>query len=212
MEEGHFLCVCVCVCVCLIRLAASGLSCSMRGSLLHHCYCYCYCEVTSVVSDSVWPHRQQATRLPRPWDSPGKNTGVGCHFLLQCVKVKSESEVAQSGPTLSNPMDCSPPGSSVNGIFQARVLEWGAIAFSNAWKWKVKVKSLSHVRPPATPWTAAYQASPSMGFSRQEYWSGVPLPLQDHYFSLQTLELWHMGSAVAAHRLRCSLAHGILVP
>ena len=71
-------------------------------------------------------------RLLHPWDSPGKNTGVGCHFLLQCMKVKSESEVAQSCPTLSDPMDCSPPGSSVHGIFQARVLEWGAIAFSAA--------------------------------------------------------------------------------
>ena len=69
------------------------------------------------------PHRRQPTRLPRPWDSPGTNTGVGCHFLLQCIKVKSESEVAQSCPTLSNPMDCSLPGSSVHGIFQARVLE-----------------------------------------------------------------------------------------
>ena len=75
-------------------------------------------------------HRRQPTRLPRPWDSPGKNTGVGCHFLLQSMKVKSESEVAQSCPTLGDPMDCSPPGSSVHGIFQARVLEWGAIAFS----------------------------------------------------------------------------------
>ena len=69
---------------------------------------------------------------PRPWDSPGKNTGVGCHFLLECTKVKSESEVTQSCPTLSDPMDCSLPGSSVHGIFQARVLEWGAIAFSLA--------------------------------------------------------------------------------
>ena len=77
------------------------------------------------------PHRRQPTRLPRPWDSPGKNTGVGCHFLLQCIRVKSESEVAQSCPTLSDPMDCSPPGSSIHGIFQARVLEWGAIAFSD---------------------------------------------------------------------------------
>ena len=83
----------------------------------------CFCYVTSVVSDSVQPHRRQPTRLPRPWDSPGKSTGVGCHFLLQCMKVKSESEVAQSCPTLSNPMDCSLPGSSVHGIFQARVLE-----------------------------------------------------------------------------------------
>ena len=88
----------------------------------------CCCSVASVVSDSVRPHRRQPTRLPHPWDSPGKNTGVGCHFLLQCMKVKSESEVAQSCLTL------------------------------------------------ATPWTAAYQASPSMGFSRQKYWSGVPLP------------------------------------
>ena len=68
-----------------------------------------------------------------PWDSPGKNTGVGCHFLLQCMKVKSESEVTQSCPTLRDPMDCSLPGSSVHGIFQARVLEWGAIAFSGPW-------------------------------------------------------------------------------
>ena len=84
------------------------------------------------MSDSVRPWRQQPTRLPHPWDSPGKNTGVGCHFLLQCMKVKSESEVAQSCPTLSDPMDCSLPCSSVHGIFQARVLEWGAIAFSRA--------------------------------------------------------------------------------
>ena len=78
------------------------------------------------------PHRWQPTRLPCPWDSPGKNTAVGCHFLLQCMKVKSESEVAQSCPTLSNPMDCSLTGSSIHGILQARVLEWGAIAFSIA--------------------------------------------------------------------------------
>ena len=76
------------------------------------------------------PHRWQPTRLPHPWDSPGKNTGVGCHFLLQCMKVKSESEVVQSCPTLPDRMDCSLPGSSIHGIFQARVLEWGAIAFS----------------------------------------------------------------------------------
>ena len=91
--------------------------------------CPC-CQVTSVVSDSVRPHRRQPTRLPRPWDSPGKNTGVGCHFLLQFMIVKSESEVTQSCLTLPNLMDCSPPGSSAHGIFQARVLEWGAIAFS----------------------------------------------------------------------------------
>ena len=151
------------------------------------------------------PHRQQPTGLPCPWDSPGKNTGVGCHFLLQCMEVKNESEVAQFSPTLSDAMDCSPPGSSVHGILvdakslqscltlwnpidgrppgspvpgilQARTLEWVAISFSNAWKWKVKVPLLRCLRLLATPWTAAHQAPPSMGFSRQEYWSGVPLP------------------------------------
>ena len=95
------------------------------------------------MSDSVRSHRQQPTRLPCPWDSPGKNTGVGCHFLLQCMKVKSESEVAQSCPTLSDPVDCSLPGSSVHGIFQARVLEWVAIAFSqchfNCYCWVVVI-------------------------------------------------------------------------
>ena len=95
---------------------------------LEEIYLACCCCVASVLSDSVQPHRRQPTRVPRPWDSPGKNTGVGCRFLLQCMKVKSESEVAHSCPTL------------------------------------------------ATPWTAAYQAPPSMGFSRQKYWSGVPLP------------------------------------
>ena len=85
----------------------------------------------SVMSDSMRPHRWQPTRLLCPWDSPGKNTGVGCHFLLQCMKVKSESEVTQSYPILRDPMDYSLPGSSIHGIFQARVLEWLAISFSN---------------------------------------------------------------------------------
>ena len=90
------------------------------------------------MSDSVRPQRWQPTRLTRPWDSPGKNTGVGCHFLLQCMKVTSESEVSQSCPTLSDTMDCSLPGSSAHGIFQARVLEWGAIAFSRLQHWILK--------------------------------------------------------------------------
>ena len=84
----------------------------------------------------------------------------------------------QSCPTLCDPIDGSPPGSLIPGILQARTLEWVAISFSNAWKWKVKVKSLSRVWILATPWAAAYQAPPSMGFSRQEYWGGVPLPCQ----------------------------------
>ena len=86
----------------------------------------------------------------------------------------------QSCPTLCDPVDGSPPGSPVPGILQTRTLEWGAISFSSAWKWKVKVKSLSHVQPSGTAWTAAHQASPSMGVSRQEYWSGMPLPSPKH--------------------------------
>ena len=126
------------------------------------------------MSDSVRPRGLQPTRFLRPWDSPGKNTGVGCHLLLQCMKEKSESEVTQSCPTLSEPRDCSLPGFSVHGIFQARVLAWGATAFSMN-QGKLEVKLLSRVRLFATPWTAAYQAPPSMGFSRQEHWSGLPL-------------------------------------
>ena len=99
----------------------------VKGQSLCHCYCCC-CQVASVLSDSVWPRRWQPTRLHRPWDSPDKNTGVGCHFLLQCMKVKSESEVAQLCPTLCNPMHCSLPGSCTYGILQSRVLEWVATA------------------------------------------------------------------------------------
>ena len=144
------------------------------------------------MSDSVRPHRRQPTRLPRPWDSPGKNTGVGCHFLLQCMKVKSESEVAQSYPTLSDPMDCSLLGSSVHGIFQARVLKWGDTVFPASYcKFPLAMHFtygdvynsvlLSQVilpspSPTVTLWTATHQAPLSTGFSRQEYWSGLPFP------------------------------------
>ena len=98
---------------------------------IHWYCCCCCCKVASVVSNSVRPHRRQPTRLRHPWDSAGKNTGVGCHFLLQCMKVKSESEVAQSCPTPSDPMDYSLPAFSIHGICQARVQEWVAIAFSD---------------------------------------------------------------------------------
>ena len=117
----------------------------------------------------------------------GAETGLGvrCRGLCSCRGTRqthtsshaaAAAKLLQLWPTLCDPRDGSPPGSPVPRILQARTLEWVAISFSNEWKWKVKVKSLSHVRPLATPWTAAYQASPSMGFSRQEYWSGVPLP------------------------------------
>ena len=114
--------------------------------------------VVSVVSDSVRPHRRQPNSLLYPWDSPGKNTGVGCHFLLQCMKVKRESEVAQSYLTLSDPMDYSPPGSSIHGIFQARVLEWVAIAFSKEKMGKYTVSSSEKYSgkevPPQKCWEA----------------------------------------------------------
>ena len=146
------------------------------------------------MSDSVQPHKRQPTRLPRPWDSPGKNTGVGCHFLLQCMKMESESEVAQSCSTLSDPMDCSPPGSSAHGIFQARVLEWGAISFSatlgkyilntyssyhsmqrvkgkrwltNSYPYESEILS---VMSDSLPFHGLYIQS--MDFSRPEYWNG----------------------------------------
>ena len=106
------------------------------------------------MSDSGRPHRWQPTRLPRPWDSPGKNTGVGCHFLLQCRKVKSESEVAQSSLTPSNPMDRSPPDSPVHGIYQARVLEWVAIASTH---FPCSLQNWSNCR------TVLYLRDPPMG-------------------------------------------------
>ena len=102
---------------------------------------------------------------------------VSEHLLLgKRTAAAAAAKSLQSCPTLCDPIDGSPPGSHVPGILQARTLEWVAISFSNAGKWKVKVKSLSRVRVLLTPWTAAYQAPPSMGFSRQEYWSGVPSP------------------------------------
>ena len=161
-----------------------------------------------VASDSLWPNGLQPARILCPWDFPVKNTGVGFQALFQWIlQPKDWTHVSwasgigeqilvplshlesppkcnaakslQSCPTLCDPVDGSPPGSAVAGILQATTLEWVAISFSTAWKWKVKVKLLSHVWLFATPWTEAYQAPPSMGFSRQEYWSGVPLPSTD---------------------------------
>ena len=104
-------------------------------------------------------------------ETPGVTGKFGLGVQIEAAAAAAKS--LQSCPTLCDPIDCSPPGSPVPGILQARTLEWVAISFSNAWKWKVKGKSLSHVRLPATPWTAAYQAPLSVGFSRQEYWSGA---------------------------------------
>ena len=128
---------CFCLCFPLKSFIVYGLT---FRSLIHFYFIFVYGVAAAAKSLQSCPTlcdpidwTMQPTRLPRPWDSPGKNTGVGCHFLLQYMKVKSESEVAQSCPTLSNPMDCSAPGSSVHEIFQARVLEWGAIAFYSIW-------------------------------------------------------------------------------
>ena len=107
-------------------------------------------------------------------------------IIFQIGPAAAAAKSLQSCPTLCDPIDGSPPGSPFPGILQARTLEWVAISFSNAWKWKVKVKSLSHVRLLATPWIAAHQAPPSMGFSRQEYWSGVPLPSTPPQFKRST--------------------------
>ena len=108
------------------------------------------------------------------WES--HMTALDLSFFIYKGYAAAAAKSLQSCPTLCDPMDGSPPGSPIPGILQARTLEWVAISFSNAGKWKVKVKSLSHVRLLATPWTATHQAPLSMGFSRQEYWSGVPLP------------------------------------
>ena len=116
--------------------------------------------------------------FPVPGILQARTLEWGCHFLLQCMKVKSESEVAQLCLTPSDPMDCSLPGSSIHGIFQARVLEWGAISFSgNHW---LLLSHFSRVQLCVTPETAAHQAPPSLGFSRQEHWSGLPFPSPMH--------------------------------
>ena len=119
--------------------------------------------VMSILRQTIYRFNTVPIKLP-----------VAVFFLIEVAAAAAKS--LQSCPTLCDPIDGSPPGSPVPEILQARTLEWVAISFYNAWKWKVKVKSLSRVRPSATPWTAAYQAPPTMGFSRQEYWSGVPLP------------------------------------
>ena len=144
--------------------------CSLLGSSVHFsrhtlpwAWLYPFCEWDTMLGHLIWPISQQYA---------------------------AAAKLLQSCQTLCDPRDGSPPGSPVPGILQARTLEWVAISFSNTWKWKVKVKFLSRVRLLATPWTAAYQAPTSMGFSRQEHWSGVPLP------SPYTSHLiWHSVSA-----------------
>ena len=147
------------------------MDCSPPGSSIHGIF-------QSRILEWVAISSSRGSSRPRDW------TCVSCtgrwilyHWATgEALFHTATAKSLQSCPTLWNPIDGSLPGSPIPGILQARTLEWVAISSSNAWKWKVKVKSLSHVRLLATPWTAAYQAPPSMGFSRQEYWSGVPLP------------------------------------
>ena len=157
---------------------SSGLAVSASAPACPHstwnpvlCTASLQCSLPSQLPCLKWPPHSPAH--PAPHRVPPTSGRLdGPHLCFYIYHAKS----LQSCPTLCDPIDGSPPGSPVPGILQARTLEWVAISFSNAWKWKVKVKSLSRVRPSATPWTAAFQAPPSMGFSRQEYWSGVPLP------------------------------------
>ena len=162
----------------------------------------------SVVSDSVWPHRRPPTRLLHPWDSPGKNTGVGCHFLLQCMKVKNESEVTQSCPTLSDPMECSPPGSSVHGIFQARVLEWVASAFSaenpgglyspwshRSWTWLTLLLFSMHRKRSSRIQLNCYSLQWVVGFGFEGgKWWGRELPFN-------FIQIWHLKKIYNEHAL-----------
>jgi len=149
-DLATYICVCVCVCVCVcIQSPPNSLPSRLPHNIEQSSLCYTVgpCWL-SILNTAVWT----------------------CYAMLCYAKS------LQLCLTLCDPRDGSPPGSPVPRILQAKTLEWVAISSSSAWKWKVKVKSLSHVRLFATPWTAAYQAPPSMGFSRQEYWSGVPLP------------------------------------
>ena len=152
-------------------------------------------------------------------ESKGQEHQATCIFTPRCSPASRPAHLAwlfpaaaaaakslQSCPTLCDPRDSSPPGSPVPGILQARTLEWVAISFSNAWKWKVKVKSLSHVRLLETPWTAAYQAPLSMGFSRQEYWSGVPLPSLDCSLLLCKGKVTHSSDKPSLQCALCTLA------
>ena len=130
-------------------------------------YCVCVCVLVNQSCLTLCDPWTVAHKILCPWNSPGKNTGVGSHSLGEGNLPKLLR--AKLCPTLCNTIDGSPPSSPIPGILQARTLEWVAISFSNMWKWKVNVKSLSCVRLLATPWTAAYQAPPSLGVSRQEY-------------------------------------------
>ena len=148
-------------------------------------------DQTQVFSIADWFFTVLATREAL-WHRGNPSLNIYQYIIAAATAAKS----LQSCPTLCDPIDGSPPGSPVPGILQARTLEWVAISSSSAWKWKVKVKSLSRVRPSVTPWTAAHQAPPSMGVSRQECWSGVPLPLLNMYSKINQNLSWSTREVV----------------
>ena len=191
------------------------------------------CQQRSCLSQPTWPHPTSALHVGTAGTSAPIVSQGTVSFNLALCSAAAAAKSLQLCPTLCNPRDGSPPGYPVPGILQARTLEWVAISFSNAWKWKVKVKSLSRVRLLATPWTAAYQAPLSMGFSRQEYWSGVPSPSPSsllYYlvntvcsnsrklkvgtplslFSAQSV-VWHRSSSPHALEQQPSLTHSHLL-
>ena len=146
-------------------------------------------EGTRKRQDKMWAKMQWWNLSPASFLSDLSELGLGL-ILRNLPAAASASKSLQLCLTLCDPIDGNPPGSLVPGILQARTLEWVAISFSNAWKWKVKGKLLSRVRLLATPWTTAYQAPPSMGFSRQEYWSGVPLPSPRNLPTVRQSKQW----------------------
>ena len=176
------------------------MDCSLLGSIV--------CAVSQLrILEWVAISSSWGSASPRNWTWVSRVSCIGKWILYHWATWGAQNTAAaakslQSCPTLCNPIGGSPPGSTVPGILQARTLEWVAISFSNAWKWKVKAKSLSRVRLLVTPWTAAYQAPLSMGFSRQEYWSGVPLPspqntaIEIQILSRQILERYALESHV----------------
>ena len=157
------------------------LDCSPQGSSVHGISQARISECVAIFYSSLWLPRGSGVGKGKIGSLELANAKLHTGWIINKVLLHSTAaKPLQSCPTLWDPIDGSPPGSDVLGILQSRTLEWVAISFSNAWKWKVKVKSLSRVRLLATPLTAAYQAPPSMGFSRQEYWSGLPLPSPLH--------------------------------
>ena len=153
----------------------------LEFQLQHHSFHWIQDWFSLGLTDLILLQKNSQESSPTPQFKSINSSGFSILYgsTPTSIHATTTTKPLQSCPTLYDPIDGSPPGSPIPGILQARTLEWVAISFSNAWKWKVKVKSLSHVWLFMTSWTAAYQAPPSMGFSRQEYWSGVPLPSPD---------------------------------